>query len=874
MPTTTSSKPWKKYAAYPGQPSFLPRTRYQCSTWQELIQVVADAEAANEPRELRACGSHWAFSDTAVSPIDIVETNDPDERDNPAANRLNKRIDDLLPRRLSERAARFFEGQKDVKFQPNAVSVAVAVEHVQAGIKVAELYSLIDNEGISLANRYVDYEGPWAMETLGGAGGQTICGATQTATHGGDVVLAPIADAIVAVHLIGANGRHYWIEKTGEPWDWLFNNHDLEEFYPKIRIMRNNDMLRAVQVAAGRFGIIHSMVLKLVRQYSLFEDRTASTWSAVQGWLNNPGVVGASRFTQIVVNPIGRHGDIMEHSAWVSRRWRLPLSAAGNPPAGRAERSGANAAREVPFDPNDPDARDSFLNRLCEGAGILEILIDKISAPIEGARDKALITAGLAQASIAAAGLIGLPPPPFLVYIRDTALGVAIAAQATLALLAVVRGFAPGTVHVNEALGDISNFLAEVDQLWILRLLSDMLMGSDQKPRAMTAISYAVMDIHNYRDWVCSKNGDSIEVFFSAWSLDAINFLNLLFARVRQLEAGMLPETNGERMAFPGYVAIRFTGKTGALIGMQRWNSTVSIEIASINACKGTAPLLARVHQDALEAIGAGVPLARIHWGQKNTVPMRHVEAAYDAWVPGGDLALWRQQLSLLTRNGRDSVFSTAFTRQAGLEVVQPLVGSFAASPDTVCAHSTVDVSWEAENNPKGTVARLQLKGVTPVTAEVTIASVGLKGAMQVPIPPGQHELALVVEYGLNGRTLSDRRALRVRGVTTGDLVTFVLEATCGSFSSVNRWWVDINMGGLSYSPDIQVEALKVISSTGGSWRLRRSGKPDMVLTSATSPLPVADRPPLHNSSWRFLSEATGCTGPVPTLTFQFTVSC
>lgn len=126
----------------------------------------------------------------------------------------------------------------------------------------------------------------------------------------------------------------------------------------------------------------------------------------------------------------------------------------------------------------------------------------------------------------------------------------------------------------------------------------------------------------------------------------------------------------------------------------------------------------------------------------------------------------------------------------------------------------------------------------------------------------------------MNGRTLRDRRALRVRGVTAGDLVTFVLEATCGSFSNVNRWWVDINMGGLSYSPDIQVEALKVISSTGGSWRLRRSGKPDMVLTSATSPLPVADRPPLHNSSWRFLSEATGCTGPVPTLTIQFTVSC
>jgi hypothetical protein len=293
-------------------------------------------------------------------------------------------------------------------------------------------------------------------------------------------------------------------------------------------------------VACGRFGIVYSVVLKVVRQYALFEDHTASTWSAVRQWLDSPGVVSASWFTQIVVNPVGQRVNRHEHSAWVTRRWRMALIAAGTPPAGRAERSGANAAKEVTFDPTDPDARDSFLNRLCEGAHPIRIALDLLIAPLEAARNKALLTAGAAQVGIMAAMAIGFPPPPHLIALRNSALGAAAAAEASILLLEVVKSLAPGTVRINEALGDIANYLAQIDQLWVLRGLADILMGTDQKPRSATAISYALMDIHNYRDWVCSKNGDSIEVFFDAWTPDAKNFLDLVFQRVRQLEDGTL----------------------------------------------------------------------------------------------------------------------------------------------------------------------------------------------------------------------------------------------------------------------------------------------------------------------------------------------
>ena len=142
-----------------------------------------------------------------------------------------------------------------------------------------------------------------------------------------------------------------------------------------------------------------------------------------------------SAYWRTTFNPVGQRVNRHEHSAWVTRRWRMALIAAGTPPAGRAERSGANAGKEVTFDPTDPDARDSFLNRLCEGAHPIRIALDLLIAPLEAARNKALLTAGAAQVGIMAAMAIGLPPPPHLIALRNSALGAAAAAEASILLL-------------------------------------------------------------------------------------------------------------------------------------------------------------------------------------------------------------------------------------------------------------------------------------------------------------------------------------------------------------------------------------------------------------------------------------------------------
>jgi hypothetical protein len=252
---------------------------------------------------------------------------------------------------------------------------------------------------------------------------------------------------------------------------------------------------------------------------------------------------------------------------------------------------------------------------------------------------------------------------------------------------------------------------------------------------------------------------------------------------------------------------------------------------------------------------------------------MEHVEDAFGAWVPGGRMSVWRSVLSDLTRNGRDATFSTPFSRYAGLEVVQPRAYAVRVWPDVVCAGSTVPVSWNGLDNPPGTTARLMLREKVPGAPTHALGTPGLSGTLPVEVPPGRHEVIFEVEYELNGRRLQDRRTAEVRGIVAGDTMTFQLVPACWQFAGVDRWWVDISHGGM-FAPEVVVETLRVSPTSGGAWRATRPGKPDLLLSSPTAAVPVPDRPPLRNASWRFLSETPGCNGPAPTLTIEFGLGC
>jgi hypothetical protein len=227
----------------------------------------------------------------------------------------------------------------------------------------------------------------------------------------------------------------------------------------------------------------------------------------------------------------------------------------------------------------------------------------------------------------------------------------------------------------------------------------------------------------------------------------------------------------------------------------------------------------------------------------------------------------------MLTRNGRDATFSTPFTRYAGLEVVQPLAEALTVSPEVVCAGSTVPVKWDGMNNPPGTVGRVLLRAKAANSPVHTLAALALEGTFMLAAPAGRHEVIFEVEYELNGRALTHQITADIRGIVAGDVITFQFVPSCWSFSGVDRWWVDINAGSITYAADVLVDTLRLTASSGGAWRATRPGKPDLLLPGGVV-VPVPDRPPIRDSSWRFLSEDAGCTGSAPTITIQFGLAC
>lgn len=172
--------------------------------------------------------------------------------------------------------------------------------HVETGKRVYQLYAELDagdTHKDSLANHLANnhgnasYLGPWAFRTLGNSGGQTVFGALTTGTHGGDFRTPPIADSVMALHSVADGGRHYWMEPEAVTLAGaqLTADAPLHALYGHVgapgsfAIIRNDEIFESVLVAAGRFGIVYSMVVAALRQYSLHQERRLGTWQNLRG---------------------------------------------------------------------------------------------------------------------------------------------------------------------------------------------------------------------------------------------------------------------------------------------------------------------------------------------------------------------------------------------------------------------------------------------------------------------------------------------------------------------------------------------------------------------------------------------------------------
>lgn len=433
----------------------------------------------------------------------------------------------------------------------------------------------------------------WALPTLGGSSGQTLAGALSTGTHGTDVHLPPLANAVRALHLVGPGGRQHWIERSVS----VTCDAALRRTYPEIEIHRDDEMLAAAVVALGRFGIIYSVLLDVVPQFSLRSVTRTSDWDTVAGELRSGRLLDEHRAVQIVVSPYPRSGRRLpgKHVCYVTTRDRV-----ARPTKTRSQDAGR------------------LLSRIVNGKGTLLPFYRLVFAAVWLVLGFGVVTGSKAP-NIAALALLALG-------IAALPLGAGRPGNVVAALCAWAnnRGWWPFTARIVRGL-----------------------LAAAQRPSTSVGVSFQAMASPPWADQY--YRGNSVEVFFDATKPDYLDTITnkLLPQIVAQAQDGR---------AIAGWFSLRFTARSDALLAMQQWKRTVSIEVAVLRGIPGSVEALR-----ALEAIAVACN-GRVHWGQQHDLEATTVAEAFPK------LQSWRARLASLCRNEIERrTFENEFCRQRGL---------------------------------------------------------------------------------------------------------------------------------------------------------------------------------------------------------------
>jgi FAD/FMN-containing dehydrogenase len=186
---TTSPKTFSNWArAY----MFTAATSYRPTTRGQIVEIIRQAEERD--RAVKWTGSLWSFMGNFASTSDVVETDD---------------ISGVIPFDV-------LLGHLDLVNPAEARSLV----QVRGGTKVYNVNRLLhglpaaSNGGGADENDLDLARGSRALPTLGGSGGQSLAGVLATGSHGGDVHMPPLGDAVAAIHLIGPGGQEWWIERS------------------------------------------------------------------------------------------------------------------------------------------------------------------------------------------------------------------------------------------------------------------------------------------------------------------------------------------------------------------------------------------------------------------------------------------------------------------------------------------------------------------------------------------------------------------------------------------------------------------------------------------------------------------------------------
>ena len=474
----------------------------------DLVAVIRWAEV-NQKR-VHAFGSKWSFSDCAMTPDVMLDT-----------GQLNNELNTVQSA---------FNGS-----QPSHVY------HVQAGISIHQLYKNLDGLGL-------------ALETMGGASGQTLGGAISTGTHGGDLFTAPLADSVLAIHLVGAGGSQYWIEPTAAITDKSLLHQLVVPDIALENIIYDDDWFNAVLVSVGCMGIIYAVVLRVRSQYTLIETTSATTWQDFKQTEAQQLNDRTFRFLQVVVNP---------YTANTGTNFALVTT----------RREGDIAGL-----PNVTSPSDRVIHALLQLAG------DLLTAnPIDAVKVAAETFEQLLQSG----------------NINDIFNS---AGKVLVQLINNILSDAPELRAVVE--NDYSNFMAA---LWAPGTIGDVSYKVMDATRYRPAFGPIDVDSPN----IDPTGGYSFEVSLPAQLTGGTPPIPYYVGFVDDL-IKMVNNATGTFLL--GYVAIRFMGQSRAFLGMQQWAQTCSVEVSALPGVNAELELLTNILDQIYYYPIDMLPLP--HWGQ------------------------------------------------------------------------------------------------------------------------------------------------------------------------------------------------------------------------------------------------------------------
>jgi hypothetical protein len=112
------------------------------------------------------------------------------------------------------------------------------------------------------------------------------------------------------------------------------------------------------------------------------------------------------------------------------------------------------------------------------------------------------------------------------------------------------------------------------------------------------------------------------------------------------------------------YISLRYCGGSDALLAIEQWPHTVTIEISALAHLDGEERVLKAFEDETMHHIGGDGRLPTVHWGQLNS----RTRAQVDATFP--NINRWRSALARLSKRGKLSTFDNHFCETHGLEAL------------------------------------------------------------------------------------------------------------------------------------------------------------------------------------------------------------